>query len=189
MSAKSEQAKKASLEVSAKTISTAPAVGAYTLIRDGAVVVNDFTMLSDDDLAPNSGKVIVTLTRWQQKADCLKALVVGVLVPNTADVEVSWPSLKSRPLIVLEFPAFGDGRAYSQARLLREACGYRGEIRAIGAAVVLDQIAGMLHCGINGFQLRRDQSAERCLSVCQKPSVMYQHSYNYPGTVAANRGH
>ena len=35
-------------------------------------------------------------------------------------------------VIILDFPAFKDGRAYSQARLLRQRYGYTGEIRARG---------------------------------------------------------
>ena len=35
-------------------------------------------------------------------------------------------------LIALVFPKFRDGRAYSQARLLREHYGFRGELRATG---------------------------------------------------------
>ena len=50
--------------------------------------------------------------------------------------------------IILEFPAFKDGRAYSQARILRERYGYTGEIRARGD-VLRDQLLFMARCGVD----------------------------------------
>ncbi|WP_375201363.1 DUF934 domain-containing protein [Hyphococcus sp.] len=57
--------------------------------------------------------------------------------------------------IVLEFPAFKDGRAYSQARLLRERYGYTGEIRARGD-VLRDQLLFMARCGVDAFEFTGD---------------------------------
>ncbi len=57
--------------------------------------------------------------------------------------------------IVLEFPAFKDGRAYSQARLLRERYGYTGEIRARGD-VLRDQLLFMARCGVDAFEFLGD---------------------------------
>lgn len=57
--------------------------------------------------------------------------------------------------IVLEFPAFKDGRAYSQARLLRERYGYTGEIRARGD-VLRDQLLFMARCGVDAFEFSGD---------------------------------
>ena len=56
-------------------------------------------------------------------------------------------------LVALEFPKFTDGRAYSQARLLRERYGYRGEIRAVGD-VLRDQLRFMARSGFDAFELR-----------------------------------
>ena len=57
---------------------------------------------------------------------------------------------KGIELIVLDFPKFTDGRAYTQARLLRERAGYTGELRAAGA-VFIDQpaqfqVTCVVHC-------------------------------------------
>ncbi|MFC2951686.1 DUF934 domain-containing protein [Marinicaulis aureus] len=57
--------------------------------------------------------------------------------------------------IILEFPAFKDGRAYSQARLLRERYGYTGEIRARGD-VLRDQLLFMARCGVDAFEFTGD---------------------------------
>lgn len=61
-------------------------------------------------------------------------------------------------VIILDFPAFKDGRAYSQARLLRERYGYTGEIRARGD-ILRDQLFFMVRCGINAFEYPSDDVA------------------------------
>ena len=59
------------------------------------------------------------------------------------------PHLERLALVEVNFPAFGDGRGYSSARLLREA-GYEGELRAVGD-VLVDQVAYMRRCGFDAF--------------------------------------
>ena len=60
------------------------------------------------------------------------------------------PHLERLALVEVNFPAFGDGRGYSSARILREA-GYEGELRAVGD-VLVDQLAYMRRCGFDAFQ-------------------------------------
>ena len=50
--------------------------------------------------------------------------------------------------IDLQFPKFTDGRAYSQARLLRQRLQFAGEIRATGD-VLIDQLVHMARCGFD----------------------------------------
>ncbi|MGB3739062.1 MAG: DUF934 domain-containing protein [Pontixanthobacter sp.] len=52
--------------------------------------------------------------------------------------------------VEVNFPAFGDGRGYSAARILREA-GYDGELRAVGD-VLVDQLSNMRRCGFDAFE-------------------------------------
>ena len=59
------------------------------------------------------------------------------------------PHLDRLALVEVNFPAFGDGRGYSAARILREA-GYKGELRAVGD-VLPDQILAMRRCGFDSF--------------------------------------
>jgi uncharacterized protein (DUF934 family) len=132
------------------------------LVRNGRVDADDVVILGDDDALPASGRAVVTLARWQAEREALAALTPkpGVLLPNTVDIAEVWPLLADRDLICLSFPAFGDGRAYSQARLLRSRYGYTGELRATGAAVVADQAAEMERCGFDAFALRADQKPD-----------------------------
>ncbi len=55
--------------------------------------------------------------------------------------------------IDLHFPKFTDGRAFSQARLLRKRLGFQGEIRATGD-VLIDQLVQMQRCGFDVAVLR-----------------------------------
>jgi uncharacterized protein (DUF934 family) len=61
--------------------------------------------------------------------------------------------------IDLNFPKFSDGRAFSQAFLLRRRLGFKGEIRAVGD-VLVDQLAQMERSGFDVAVLRADQSLE-----------------------------
>jgi uncharacterized protein (DUF934 family) len=58
--------------------------------------------------------------------------------------------------IDLHFPKFTDGRAYSQAFLLRRRREFKGEIRATGD-VLADQLAQMARSGFDTAVLRADQ--------------------------------
>jgi uncharacterized protein (DUF934 family) len=60
------------------------------------------------------------------------------------------PHLEQIRLVEVNFPAFGDGRGYSAARILREA-GYEGELRAVGD-VLIDQLSNMRRCGFDSFE-------------------------------------
>ena len=61
--------------------------------------------------------------------------------------------------IDLHFPKFTDGRAYSQAFLLRRRLGYQGELRATGD-VLIDQLVQMERTGFNVAVLRADQNLD-----------------------------
>jgi uncharacterized protein (DUF934 family) len=84
-----------------------------------------------------------------------QASAAGVLaVANDADV--SHIALDGISRIDLHFPSFADGRAFSQAFLLRRRRGYTGEIRATGD-VLIDQLVQMQRTGFSSAVLRADQ--------------------------------
>ena len=68
-------------------------------------------------------------------------------------------SLAGVSRIDLRFPKFTDGRAYSQALLLRRRLGYAGELRATGD-VLVDQLVQMQRCGFSSAVLRADQDQD-----------------------------
>jgi uncharacterized protein (DUF934 family) len=74
----------------------------------------------------------------------------AVRVEPGDDARALIPHLSQLRLVEVNFPAFGDGRGYSSARILREA-GYTGELRAVGD-VLVDQVAYMRRCGFDSFE-------------------------------------
>jgi uncharacterized protein (DUF934 family) len=68
-------------------------------------------------------------------------------------------SLDGVTRIDLHFPKFTDGRAYSQAFLLRRRLGFTGEIRATGD-VLIDQLVQMERTGFDVAVLRADQNID-----------------------------
>lgn len=67
-------------------------------------------------------------------------------------------SLDGVDRIELQFPKFTDGRAYSQAFLLRRRRGFTGDIRATGD-VLIDQLVQMERTGFSSAVLRADKDA------------------------------
>jgi uncharacterized protein (DUF934 family) len=141
-----------------------------------AEAVDPFSPVGLDDELPAGGAIVIPHARWERDREALRtrAAPFGVRLGNTVDIDSLDAGVLEAALIVLEFPSFGDGRAYSQARLLRDSRGYRGRLRATGAAVVRDQLQGMARCGIDQFELRADQSVERCREALHEFTMAYQ---------------
>ena len=97
----------------------------------------------------------------------------ALTLANTDEVMQLGARLDGVNLIVLNFPKFTDGRAYSQARLLRERLGYRGELRATGA-VLLDQLPFMLRCGFDSFESDQKGFGDALAKAQTLFSVVYQ---------------
>jgi uncharacterized protein (DUF934 family) len=75
--------------------------------------------------------------------------------------------------IDLHFPRFTDGRAYSQAFLLRRRLGFKGEIRATGD-VLIDQLVQMQRSGFDAAALREDQNLSDAQRQFERFSGFYQ---------------
>jgi uncharacterized protein (DUF934 family) len=158
------------------------------IIRNRQIVEDDWAAIADDVEIPTSGRVIFSLKRWREVRDALKTgdVVAGVRISNNVDVVTLWDELKDRPLIAVEFPAFGDGRAYSQARVLRERLGFKGELRAVGD-VMRDQLFFMHRVGIDTMVPRADQDLQLCLTAFRDFTVPYQGSVDQPVSVFQRR--
>jgi uncharacterized protein (DUF934 family) len=105
---------------------------------------------------------------WQQRPAW-----PAVSLANTDPVEDLAPHVGRLRLIVLNFPKFSDGRAYSQARLLRGRLGYTGELRATGN-VLQDQALFMLRCGFDSFESDQKGFGEALAKARGLFSVVYQ---------------
>lgn len=106
------------------------------------------------------------------EADSFSADDAGTLtLVNDADPrEVSLDGIHT---VVLQFPAFTDGRAFSQAFLLRRRLGFAGHIRAVGD-VLVDQLQQMQRSGFTQAVLRADQSVEHGQKLLAQYDAFYQ---------------
>jgi uncharacterized protein (DUF934 family) len=107
-------------------------------------------------------------------------LGVELEADDQIDDIVGW--LTRLDLISLNFDVFADGRPFSQAKLLRDRFGYRGDIRAHGE-VLRDQLSFMQRCGINQFCLAEGEDVELALGAFADISESYQ-----PGRVPLEIG-
>lgn len=103
----------------------------------------------------------------------------GVMLDPEEDPEVLSPWLDQLPLIALQFPRFMDGRAYSQASLLRTRLGYGGDVRAVGD-VLRDQLVLMRHCGFSSFCVRADKPASEAIKGLSGFDQIYARSVASP---------
>lgn len=90
---------------------------------------------------------------------------------NDEDVLARADELRNAVAVMLHFPKWTDGRAYSQAVLLRGRLRYSGQILAQGE-VLIDMLPLLRRCGFDAVQLRADQSldaAARVLDVLPRP--------------------
>ncbi|MFT4267073.1 MAG: DUF934 domain-containing protein [Xenophilus sp.] len=74
-------------------------------------------------------------------------------LPNDADPLAAEVDLEGVDRVELDFPKFTDGRAFSQALLLRRRRRFAGDIRATGD-VLIDQLVQMQRSGFSSAVLR-----------------------------------
>lgn len=135
---------------------------------------NTVQHVGQEDALPG-GEITLPLARWQAEQEQLRFYPhrVGVRLSPADDPAVLVADLSRLTLITVEFPSFTDGRAYSQARILRERYGFQGEIRALGE-VLRDQLQFMSRCGIDAFELAADEDPQAALGFFNEISVHYQ---------------
>jgi uncharacterized protein (DUF934 family) len=145
------------------------------LVKNGKIATDIFVHVPDGAELPGDGAVLVTATRLLEDPETLltRSGKVGVIWPNNRDVDDLVPFLDRLAVVALVFPTFRDGRAYSQARLLRERHGYDGELRATGQ-VLRDQFVFMLRAGFDAFQVKKQADAEAFAVTANRYSVFYQ---------------
>ena len=145
------------------------------LYREDGMVADPWLRLADDATVPVDGPVLVSFARWRAARPALLARrgPVGVALANTDEVEELASDVARLDLIALSFPKYTDGRAYSQARLLRERYGYRGELRATGQ-VLRDQFVFMSRAGFDAFEVKKDADADAFAETVKRYSVFNQ---------------
>jgi uncharacterized protein (DUF934 family) len=145
------------------------------LVKNGKIASDSFVHVPDGAELPGDGAILVSAARFLEDPEALlrQATRLGVIWPNNRDVDDLVPWLDRLAVIALVFPTFRDGRAYSQARLLRERYGYDGELRATGQ-VLRDQFVFMLRAGFDALEAKKQSDAEAFAATAKRYSVFYQ---------------
>ncbi len=91
----------------------------------------------------------------------------------TNDAPALGAEVSSADIVVLDFPTFKDGRAYTQARQLREQAGFTGDLRATGD-IIRDQILYMVRCGFTSFEVAPAADVEGLNAALAEFSDFYQ---------------
>jgi len=145
------------------------------LIKDGRAVDDRYVHVLDDAPVPDGVAVIVPAARFLADAADLarREMPIGVAWPNNRSIAELAPHLDRVALVALHFPTFKDGRAYSQARLLREQHGFCGELRATGQ-VLRDQFLFLLRAGFDAFEVTKEADVAAFADAVRRYSVFYQ---------------
>jgi uncharacterized protein (DUF934 family) len=164
-----------------------------TLIKERRIVADNWRLLKRGPAGelpeiPQSGDTIVPLALWLKHHEDFLAYPgkIGLWLDANEGPEAVSGDLSRFQLIAVNFPKFGDGRAYSIARLLRERYGYKGELRAIGD-VLRDHLTFMAQCGFDAFALREDQDLQEALGAFDDFSDGYQTSALRPAPLFRRR--
>jgi uncharacterized protein (DUF934 family) len=145
------------------------------LVRSGKIVEDPYLRILDDAAIPDDGAVLVPAARLIADAREFteRSGKTGVLWPNDRPIAELAPYLDRLALVALVFPNFRDGRAYSQARILRERHRFRGELRATGQ-ILRDQFLFLHRAGFDAFEVMKQTDAAAFAESVHRYSVFYQ---------------
>lgn len=144
------------------------------LIKERAVVNDEWTY-ADAPEAATATKLVLPL------ADYLVAAAAGQIGPHRGvslkaedqDLEPLRPWIAQLPLVTVDFKTTGDGRGYTQGKLLRERYGYTGEMRARGM-VRADMMWFLVRCGFDAYDLAPGEEVDIAIAQLHRFSVAYQ---------------
>ncbi len=146
------------------------------LVKHGEVIADPWARIENDTL-PLGRPLLLTLEEWQRLAGSLRHWdqPLGLILTGAEPLDQLRDSLGHFQLIALAFPKFTDGRAYSQARLLRKRYGFTGELRAIGN-VLQDQFLQMHRCGFDSYEVADETAAQAWIAATSRYLGFYQPS-------------
>lgn len=153
------------------------------VIKKGVPVLDSWRFISRPeegktaDVKLPAGDLLLPFEVWQSRKWELisrqweQGQSLGVWIETDLEVEKLADDVGDLEAIVILFPFPGDGRGYSQARLLRRM-GFRGELRAMGA-IERDYLPFLARVGFDAFQLA-DGRAREALAYLKPFSAAYQ---------------
>jgi uncharacterized protein (DUF934 family) len=160
------------------------------LVKNGKIATDIYAHVADGAEIPADGAILVPASRFLEDPEALlrREGKVGVVWPNNRDLDDLVPYLDRLAAVALVFPSFRDGRAYSQARLLRERYRFQGELRATGQ-VLRDQFVFMLRAGFDALDVKKDKDADAFAETVKRYTVFYQPTGDGRSTALSRRTH
>jgi len=145
------------------------------LIKETSLASDPWYHASDDTPLLPDVPATISLARWRAERENIirSGMDIGLRLASHEAAEDIAPDLTHFGIIILNFPAFTDGRAYSQARLIRDRFNFTGEIRATGD-VLYDQLKMMQRCGFNAFDIKKKTDVDGFINALKEIDLFYQ---------------
>ncbi|WP_321950778.1 DUF934 domain-containing protein [Paraburkholderia bannensis] len=105
--------------------------------------------------------------------DTIDAVDAVFALPNDADPLAHALEIAAAARVELHFPAFTDGRAFSQAWLVRRRLGFKGDLRATGE-VLADQLLQMERTGFSSAVLQEGVERDEAERQLERFASFYQ---------------
>ncbi len=153
------------------------------LLRQRELVADEWVTLGDT-LPPDDVPLIVPFAKFRENAEALRTRTgkLGIRLSPADKVEDLAPELPRLSLVAIEFTGPGEGRGYSQAKLLRARYGFTGELRAVGH-VKQDQVYLMARVGIDAFDLSPTEKPEEAIATLERFKIAYTPGAPLPSLV------
>jgi uncharacterized protein (DUF934 family) len=158
------------------------------LVKNGKIATDIYAHVADGAEIPAEGAILIPAARFLEEPETLlrRSGKVGVIWPNNRELDDLVPYLDRLAAVALVFPSFRDGRAYSQARLLRERYRFTGELRATGQ-VLRDQFVFMLRAGFDALDVKKEKDADAFAETVKRYTVFYQPTGDGRSTALSRR--
>lgn len=147
------------------------------LLKDGTMVEDPWSIIEKDLPSPWPQRPVILSFELLSTIEDLNEFKypLGVLFPCDQDVDNLKPYLNKLDLIALIFPTFKDGRAFSQARRIREKLKFTGELRATGK-MLSDQYQFLIRTGFTTITIPDDSNLESWKKAMHQFKMAYQPS-------------
>lgn len=153
------------------------------ILRRRELVSDDWRHLGEEGAdATGNTPVIVPFAEFRTNIAKWRAYAgpLGVRLSPADAAEDLGEDINRLSLVASEFPTPGEGRGYTQGRLVRSRLHFSGELRAVGAGVKQDLLFIMSRCGFDSFELAAGQKEDEALKALDRYSVAYQPAESVP---------
>lgn len=126
------------------------------LVKDGQVTEGSYALIERGETALPENKNSLLPLELYLNTSPEQRKSFGVWLASEDDPRLLKDSIESLSVIACRFENFMDGRAFSQARTIRDTFGFKGEICATGP-FIQDQLCYLARCGFNSFEFADEE--------------------------------